>query len=365
MNAICSTLAHVVLVVSIVCMSAIASAQSEQQNHFFNANVAVQGQSADERQQAAQQGLMDVLVRISGSEAVRDNEILIKQSRSAIRYVQQFAYLAQDDAELLSEGMTYQLQLSFSPSMIRQLLAEAKVPFWPVNRAAVLVWLVEDHPEYGRQLVPADSMDLPAAQALAKASAYRGLPLSFPLLDFEDQTGISVDELWSLDQQAIVSASERYRVSLILVGKLSSTSDGQIISSWQFFNGERSRSYDLRAPDLDQTMRAGIAPLVDYLAENFALNSDAVSFYTLQLDGIRSFADYRAAMDLLSALDAVSDLVVLSTDAEQLTLRLVSEASREQMIRTLSMDSRLEQLESESAAYTAQEAGTLRYRWLP
>ncbi|WP_158224603.1 DUF2066 domain-containing protein [Agaribacterium haliotis] len=324
-----------VISVFILLAFSFSSARAANSADLFKAEVAVDDQSTKQRQLAAASGLMDVLLRLSGSEEVRSNELLQKKSRSALNYVEQFRYENSVDTD---GNKQLQLALDFSPSSLKSLLAEAQFSFWPVKRPAVLVWLVEDSAEHGRQIVPADDLELELAQALQAAASYRGLPLAFPLLDFQDQTALNAEQLWRLDEQAVLDASARYGNQLILVGKLSLTSDAQVLSSWQFYSPENIDSYDFRNASLRQTMDKAIAPAVQYQLNHYALSLDSESSLRMQVSAVNTYSDYRALLSLLNKLDAVTSVQVVTLQADTLQLSLQSEADKQQLAALLALE---------------------------
>ncbi|WP_370981346.1 DUF2066 domain-containing protein [Agaribacterium sp. ZY112] len=360
------------LILCLLCLLALTPSlrAADSSARYFERQLPVSSQAVKERQAAATHALMDVLVRISGTEDVRTNEQLLAKSKNALSYVEQFSY--QQPSIESEQSDAFELKLSFAPSSVRALLADAQMPFWPVSRPSVLLWLVEDSAEYGRQVLMADEPGSEWAQSLELASLYRGLPLSFPLLDFQDQVALSVGQLWALDEQAILTASARYDAQLVLVGKLTRTSNGAILSSWEFFHQDHSQVYDARSEDIDAAMRSGIGPVADYLASQFSLNLDTEDYFNVEIDGVSSYRDYRAVMSVFEALEAVSEVRVQSLDQQLLRLSLVSEASREQLLGTLAMERSLEEQSADlqEPAFDFTPGSTLgsnaiRYHWQP
>jgi len=213
--------------------------------NYFGAEVPVESQSRSDQKKAAQEGLMNVLVRISGSEAVRRKSQLVRKAKNALSLVSELQYADLEDRELKDQGFKHLAKFRFSERLVRKLLADAELPVWSVNRPQTLVWLVEDSAASGKQMMPYDKEN-PLFSGLEEASYYRGMPLVFPLLDLDDQVNLSPSALWALDEKAIVKASARYNAGVILVGKFSVMSSGRVVSSWQYIHAGRTRVYNLR-----------------------------------------------------------------------------------------------------------------------
>ena len=307
---------------------------------FFKVEVPVQSQSREARVAAAEIGLMEVLVRTSGTEDVRANGTLIAQSSRAINFVEQFQYKELSDPALEEEGFQSSLELRFSQSSVRGLLREANAKFWPINRPTVLVWLVEDSVEYGKQFIGFDQVN-ELVRGLESGANYRGLPLSFPLLDFQDQIAITPDQLWNLDEEAIRAASQRYTVPIILVGKVTSTSSGQTWSNWELFHDDKYDVFDLRSESLLDLGKAAVNPVADYLANRYArdLSSSVSGYVYMQINNVKNFADYNALRSALTSLESVRHLALDRIESQTVNLRVQTDANTDQFISLLGLDS--------------------------
>jgi len=339
---------------------------------YYQASVPVGSQAIEARKAAAEQAFADVIVRISGSELALEHPAIVAAQNKAISYVEQFQYQESNIDERERTGRAEKIVLSFSAPAIERLLRKSDQPFWPVNRPSTLVWLVEDSLELGKQFITSDI----AAEVLSgfeSAAAARGLPLTYPLLDLQDQMKLTAEELWLLDEEAILVASQRYDVDVVFVGRYSSTSRGEYLATWQFFHRGDSRVYDSRLDNPSVLGRYALNPLADYLGARYAIvpRDDVSPALVMQLTGIDSFAGYRRALDYLEGLAATSNVMVTGVRKHSMWLSLGSEAGVEKFISVLSLDGRMveEEVSAVSALPTWQQAaqGTvenpLRYRW--
>lgn len=338
---------------------------------YFSADIPVRTQDTKERQYAAQKGMQEVLVRLSGSEQVLRDDQIQQAVGQALRYVEQFQYRPVTDQDLLDRGLEEFINLTFSSSLLESLLSESKQPYWPVNRPSTLIWLVEDSLQEGKLLLnsstPHDIID-----SIKAAAKHRGLPIQFPLLDLQDQMNLSVDQVWQLDEQAIVDASARYSADVILVGRFSTTSRGQYLITWQFFHKGDTQVYDSRTDDVAVIGTEGVVPLVEYLSARYShipQYSD-VPGMIMQLSGIETFRDYRKSLDYLEGLPMISDVAVDAVRHDTLLLRLSTTANAEKFINTLQLDNKIrprEQLPEERLLWQRRAPGSeenpLDYVW--
>lgn len=334
---------------------------------YFSASVPVSSQSTSERNRAAAQGLREVLVRMSGVTQLDDYPATQEVLSNASRHIQQFQY------ELVRGGdgrRVEHLVMSFSPAVIERIIKETGLPYWPANRPSTLVWLVEDDATEGKRLI--NDPNGPVMQGLSAAAKQRGVPLLLPLLDLDDQLAISAEQVWSFDEEAILSASERYVADTILVGRYARSFSGEWWTTWQYFQQGGSRLYEYRGADAALVGQQALAPLADELASRYALDSKAESAAQLyiQISPVNEFGTYRKALDYLRTLAVVSsyDLLAITDDTVLLTLRL--SGSQSQFLNALSLDNKLRARAPavESTPWMAEAAGgpdkPLQLQWI-
>ncbi|MFL0801909.1 MAG: DUF2066 domain-containing protein [Agarilytica sp.] len=317
------------------------------QADYYQGSVPVKSQQTKERRTATEDALLQVLVRMSGSlDPQYDDRILQRLSRAS-NYVEQFQYQALESEVLKEEGYRELLTLSFSAGAVRKILADAKMPFWSENRPNTLIWLVEDNVEFGKQLLN-QSSEAPIIDSLTDAGTKRGLPIIFPVLDLEDRIALSAEDVWSVDEAKIVEASARYGADVILVGRYSQTSRGEVWSIWQFFHAGASQSYDSRVVFDDQRTNAllgedALFPLADFLAERYAILNLGEDSGRLVVDvkGIGDYRAFRKSIDYLEGLAGVSALQVAQVDDKGLRLYLESEASIDKLMSVINLDNKL------------------------
>lgn len=346
---------------------------------YYQAVVPVRSQSAEDRKFAAQKGMQEVLVRMSASERVLQNAQVQSAIDRAQSYLEQYQFRLVEDEALKEKGFREEMKLVFSPELIQQLLVnKARERYWAEgNRPKILVWLVEDNAQYGKQILNAANSDNngdmnPVVDALNAEAKTRGLPFEFPLLDLEDQMAISSQDLWRFDEEKIRAASARYSAPVILVGRFSTTSRGELWSTWQYYHLSFSQSWDSRESELDKFTSAALAPLNEFLAERYAIvpgiqGHDAA--LVLHLAGIDSFKHFRQALDYLSGLAMVLDVNVIEARSGELLLALHSEANLERFKTAVQLHKKIEFLpqQSELPAWQQLPEGTrenpVRYRW--
>ena len=117
--------------------------------------------------------------------------------------------------------------------LIERMLADAQIPLWDSNRPSVLIWMALQDESGSRSLMTSD-INNDIIEYIKDFADARGLPVLFPVLDFEDRRNLSEDLVWRLDEQAIRTASLRYGADSILTGRLHFTSSGELVASGSF-----------------------------------------------------------------------------------------------------------------------------------
>lgn len=339
-------LMRIVLPIAMVFFSEAVYAQAKL--NYFSASVPVKSQSASERASAARKALSQVLVRMSGSEKVLGNSLIKQKTKSALNLVEQFQYRALDSELLKEDGYKEMLSLTFASSLVEKMLNQAQQPFWSVNRPTTLIWLAEDTLDGGRQILNQHSDSL-IIQSLSDEAERRGLPVIYPLLDLDDQLALSAEDVWSVDEQVIARASERYDVDVILVGRYSQTSRGEVWSIWQFFHAGSSQSYDSRFVLDEKNTQLSIGasaldPLANFLAQRYAISPqlEASGRLVMQVAGVNSFGKYRRSLDYLEGLAAVSEVQLAAVRQDTMLVYLESEASIEKLLGALALDGKMQ-----------------------
>ena len=174
---------------------------------IFSAEVAINSEQKEPERAARNEGMQQVLVRATGQTNVAANETVQKAMRQSAQYLSQMSF---GEA---SEQTT--LRMRFNGAQIRNLLTQAQLPYWPETRSNVLVWLVEEQ-NYDKTIVWEHSSSELAA-GIQKNAKVRGLPITLPVGDFDDITGIATSDLWGGFVSPISQASQRYPVDAVLV----------------------------------------------------------------------------------------------------------------------------------------------------
>lgn len=342
------------LVTRILCAcSLLVAVNVYAQSHvdFYRVYIPVTSQTIAERERAAKEGIEIVIRRMADSRQPSFESLLTEVQSKAWSYVQQFEYQAiTSDEENAEVDYVNRLMMLFSPQLIKAVLRQAQINFWPESRPNTLIWLVEDTINEGKQLLNAYS-DSDVVAGMNRAAQLRGLPIVYPILDLEDQIELSAEQVWSLDNEAIRAASKRYNADVILVGRFSVTSSGKVRATWQFYHQNDTRVYDNMADGMPQIGDLGLTPLADYLLSKYAITavSEQSPDFIMRITGVSQFGIYRQVIDYLESLTIVNHAMVQATGGDELILSVRAETDIDRFVATVKLSGKLSVVPSSSS----------------
>ncbi|MGY2573126.1 DUF2066 domain-containing protein [Vibrio sp. C8] len=255
-------------------------------------------------------GMQNVIVRATGDKDSVNNEVVQKALSKYNQYLNQFSYGQTNDVSTIT--------MQFSAPQIRSLITQAQLPFWPENRANLLVWLVEETP-YER-VISWEHSDSKILKQLKEESLARGLPITVPVGDFDDITGLEISDLWGGFIKPISLASDRYPTDAVLVVKAQG-------------NDLRWTLYDQNAYNMLQSQKAPMtgrasgsaaaADMIDQISDYYAqknsvlIGSESSQTVQASFDSIKNAEDFFSLEKRLKALSSVASLDILKIQGQE------------------------------------------------
>ena len=323
---------------------------------LYVAEVLVADEGPRQLTNGARAGLLQVLIRVSGSLKVEESSLVRSSLRNPEAYYYQYSYESTDQTLLLgkSEVKAKVLRLHFEPSAIARLLRDANLPIWGSNRPSVLLWVAVSQGQSRRILGEADSSELVAV--LIDQAMQRGLPVTLPILDIEDASQVSTAEVWGAFLERIDGASDRYNPDSVFTARIQSELRGRWSGRWSYRVADAWESLESTGYSADELARSMINKLADELAGRFALGSSR-SKVRLKIEGVKGVSQYAAVSRYLEELTPVlsSSIVALNSDVAEFELE--TEGQYLQLIEIIKLDERLLLLSKD------ESNESLRYRW--
>ncbi|WP_318437698.1 DUF2066 domain-containing protein [Photobacterium leiognathi] len=296
------------------------------------------GQNAD--QTAREQGFKQVLIKVTGDQNIAKNNVIAQALKNSSGYVSQFSY-GQDNGQQT-------LNLSFDKVQIKQLLTQAKANYWSEQRPDILVWMADDNGN-SRDILWDQSTNALVADT-KQAANIRGVPVTFPIGDFNDVTALHVSDLWGSFVDSISSASKRYNAGGLLLVKAIQQGDDKVELSWQLYTQKPSTIATDTQPitgkasgTLAQASRDMMNQVANQLAQKYALalGSSAAGEVNIEVDNVNSTEDFFTLERMLNHMTTVSSANAVNIKGDKVIFRMNLSASTAEFKRELSHDSRI------------------------
>ena len=374
-----SSLAH--LLVVLLLMLAAPSCFGLQVEGLYEYRVVVENESDAERNRAFRDALEAVLLKVTGERRWLQSPVLQQAIGNAQSYVEAISYsseveeilpdvIVQDQRSVEITNFSVSsvpknreqryIDVSFAQSLLDDLLASADIPIWDSNRPSVLVWMALQNNEGERSMMTADSN--PQIISLMKNfAAERGLPIIFPVLDFEDRRALTEDAVWALDEEAIRNASDRYGADSVLSGRLHFTVSGELVGLWQFIFQGQVEVFDGFDEELAPYLNEPLDRITNQLASYFAIvpESGSLQIVRLRVEGIKNLSAYSALLTYIGSLGLVENVSTAEFDGQRLELNLRLLGDAQQLHEVIALDRDLLPITNTQRATESVQ----HYRW--
>ncbi len=288
---------------------------AQQQTDLYHTEVQLTGSDKAENI-AKQEGLVNVLIKVSGQTDIAQNEVIKKALAQSDRYVTQMSFVEYDDAARA-------MKLGYNSKMVLNLLTQSEQSIWETPRKSVLVWIVNEY-NYQRSIIWEQSNNSLITR-IKEAANERGLPVMFPVGDFDDVTSIEIPDLWGNFKKPISDASERYNPQAILVVKVRGNS-----SSWTLFDTTPQYLPTTSTKPLEgrESGAVQLADMVnnvsDYFAKKYTKNLGAVVSQSemISIEGIHSTRAFFTIEKQLKQLNSVASVQIDTIQGNKVTYTL-------------------------------------------
>jgi uncharacterized protein len=303
---------------------------------LFTAEVLLDEESDNPREDAYKAALIEVLMRISGSQLINDEEAIDELFPVPAAYVTQFRPGAEGTLWVLFDGEAIERALRAGGQMV-----------WGSDRPLTLVWLAVDWGRGEREIIAAGEPDRVAQQSrsidrnrllrerVLEIAEKRGLPLAFPLLDTEDLQSITFSDIWGGFDERIIAASKRYGANSILVGRIRPSSSQR--NRWTYIFGGVTLAWN-GPPE------AVVAQIADMLAMEFAVGGDApVEILRLNISGVQTLEAYGSVQELLSGVSLIESFRISEVAGDIVSYNVEVRGGANRLRRALRFAGLLEQ----------------------
>ena len=343
---------------------------------LYSQQIPVTNDGEAERNRAFKEALAAVVVKVSGDPRWLENPAIERAIAQAQNYVEATSYISESiqlpledntasadtDEEQFYTAEQRIISVNFAAALIDELLEDANIPVWDGNRPSVLVWMVLQSSAGDREFLTADS-NPEIVKVMQDFAAARGLPIIFPVLDFEDRRTLTENVVWNLDEAAISIASERYGADSILAGRLHFTASDELVGLWQFQFQEEADVFDGFDSELQSYLYDPLNRITTRLAGYFAILPESIDggSIRLRIDGIKNLNAYSSLLSYVENLGLVATVTTAEVDGERIELQLNLVGDTRQLYEQIALDRDL--LPINNTVEDSSLATLLHYRW--
>ncbi|OAN18835.1 hypothetical protein A3K86_07725 [Photobacterium jeanii] len=320
-------------------------------SNLYQAQVVLPDTDKESEQTARQQGLEQVLIKVSGQSQIVENEVVRKALTNSSQYISQFGVGSRDGQQTLD--------MAFDRTQIHNLLTKANATLWSDQRPAVLVWLVKEN-NREREIVWDQSSYALQAQMKAVADA-RGVPMMMPIGDFDDITAVTVPDLWGGFIEPVANASVRYNPEALLI--IRARENGENVSlTWQLYEDAPDRIVASQVAPKEGRESGSIAEasnsmvnqIADLLAAKYAvqLGGESGEAFAIRFANIQTTEDFFTLERMLTGLSSVASVNAQRVHADQVVFAINLLSSKEAFKRELLNDRRITQVVDDSEGFS-------------
>ena len=299
---------------------------------LYQAELPVSTQTVEERNQMIQQGLAQVLIKVSGDNQVLNNPSVKTHLNAADQLLEQFSYAS----STTNPQKPYLLQMDFDPEGVNKLLRTVGVPIWGQTRPLILVWLSYESPGHPAEIISTDSANN-ILQSLKQDADKRGLPIIFPVMDVTEINQISVNDIATMAVANLNTAAKRYASDAILIGRVRQDANQTYATQWKLVMGTDQWDWNITGKTMPDTLSTMIDNVTSKLASRYAvvMTNQPTTKLLLQVEGITEANDLTDVMNYIKHLTAVTDVQLVKVDDSHAVLSINLRSSKESFTQAI------------------------------
>lgn len=335
------------------------NASAVEMNGLYTAQIAVQTQTYQERQNAYKKAIEVVFIRISGDPDISNHAEIKNAINNPTRYLSQYQFQHID-------GQLF-LKAQFSEKAINQQIRSTGGTIWGSRRPQLIWWLALENDKAQRHIVADGDNDI--TRAVSEQSRIRGVASLFPLVDFDDLMLVSLSDIWGRFEQPALRASERYQAEAVILGKIFKQKAQDSVSSQAWFaqlnlvDTNQSQPLLVNADNQAELMNKVVDEVANLLAQKYSVKASDVSTEDLSLtvENIDNAAQAILIQDFLATISAVDTVKIYQLNQSGVTyhLNLLGEAL--DVYDALTFDDRIEKVSPKFGQESSMPNNL--YRW--
>lgn len=246
--------------------------------------VAVEDQSQNTQRSAAKAAMRQVFIKMTGQRDIVDNAVVSHVIRNPQPYLRSYRF------EVIESGLLY--IADFDVQALTNLLKQESLPLWGQRRPDSLIWLAIESENGARSIVD-DSANNTIKNSIKAIATERGVPVSFPLMDLDDNTNISTYDVWGRFAERLNTASVRYGADFVVGARLYKVKANPIPDFAQEEQAQEQASRIKFQSNRPAFSASGMDELSEYLVDDLVEEVSKPAFSREEFESMKS----RASVD--------------------------------------------------------------------
>jgi hypothetical protein len=287
---------------------------------LYQAELPVASQSVGDRQQAEQEGLLQVLLKLSGDPQAANNALVKASVAKADYYVQEFSYVT------LPNAAQHLIRINYSPEEIKKLMKQASISYWGERRPLILMWVAVTDPQSTEIIGDASGDTLTTIKYQGKKY---GLPLIFPMMDMQDVNQVSTNDVIEMNLPVLKEAGVRYAADAMLIGSLQQHAN-TVQSQWQLILNDQKWNWTLSGNSIEEVVSAVMDQTNQTLAKHYVVKmveNTPQLWLTLEVSNITERNDLTQLMQYLKQLTPVQKVQLMQVSGDTVEVSVLVNGS--------------------------------------
>lgn len=321
---------------------------------IYQTDVPVISQSTEARSEAAKQGLIEVLIKLTGDSNIANRSDISQYIQRADYFVQEYGY-----SNPSSSQSEYLIHFRFEEDDVNRMLKRLDIPYWNDNRPLMIVWLTASDLKHPIEIIGNESQGYILKKMKEEGNKY-GLPFIFPMMDMQDLENISIDDINSMSMSNIQNASKRYSPEAYLIGNIQQNMAG-FQSQWQLNLRGKHWNWSIADVSLDKILANLVNEIKMTISDREVEvkdNDNNTIWIKLEVSNIRHKYDLMQLINYLKQLTIVKEIDTSGFSEDGVKIAVLVNGSLGSFIQNAAVGQRMI-LRGEF-----DEANTLVYEWI-
>ena len=341
MSAIPSRLVRQWLLVWLLPLLIVSPGHAEVVEDLYAVTVPVSDGEPYTRQLAFDEGLAQILIRVTGNSELFS---VIKLPRSS-PFVLQFQYSELDPAQKTKlmaavasdidgkkREFSKQLEVQYNETKVNDYLRKNAMPIWDKHRVKTVVWLAVND-GVNRYLLKSQD-DSVLKSSTTEVARNRAVPIIWPSITTEEQS-LRFADVWAGFKRPLEELSQKYSKGPILIGRLLWSGE-RWSSEWSLMLEGVDYNWNIENADHKRLLQQAVDTAANKMGEQFAFfdTGDMNTLHSLDIEiqNVKSIAALNRVKKYLSTVPSVQETALTRVDGQNVFFKIALRSNAEDFV---------------------------------